>query len=64
VFLSGAKDLGTAVPSGVPSTTNLFYSRQGPGSMGVYATAPANRTETFAIPSQNWGSLALEVSHG
>ena len=44
--------------------TNVFYSQQGPGSVGVYGAAPANQNESLTLNKSNpWGTVALEIEH-
>ena len=63
VFLSGEKGLGASAPTASPAMTNLFYSQQGPGSMGPYVTAPGAQNESFTITNSPWGTIGLELTH-
>ncbi len=65
VFLVADQDLGASAPAASPAMTNPFYSDQASGSAGVYAAAPAQQSEGFPVGSgRNWGTIALEISHG
>jgi Bacterial Ig-like domain (group 3)/Fibronectin type III domain len=64
VFLSSSGNLGGSAPAASPAMTNAFYSHQSAGSAGIYTRAPAQQNGSFTIPSQSWGTIALEIAHG
>jgi hypothetical protein len=64
VFLSSQQGLGTA-PAAAPAMTNIFYSQQTDGTMGLYAGVPAKQNESFSVGTgRNWGTVSFEVNHG
>jgi hypothetical protein len=63
-FLSTNGNLGATVPTATPAMTNVFFSHQSAGSMGIYTQIPAQQNDSFAISSQQWGTMVLEIGHG
>jgi hypothetical protein len=63
VFLSSNGNLGGTAPTATPAMTNAFYSHQTAGSTGIYTLVPAQQNGSFAISSQAWGTIALEINH-
>ena len=61
VFLSDSKGLGSSTPAASPAMTNLFYSQQGPGSVGVYNATPGSQNESYTVTSAAWGTIAMEI---
>jgi len=43
--------------------TNLYYGHTSSGSVGVYDAVPPSQNESLTISSQQWATIALEISH-
>jgi hypothetical protein len=65
VFLSAQQGLGLPAPTASPAMSNVFYSQQTAGTMGIYSKVPASQSESFGVGSNRiWGTIALEINHG
>lgn len=62
VLLGGVGNMGGSAPPMAPAMTSEFYSPQKPASAGVYFAGTASQNESATIPSNPWGTLALEIN--